>query len=111
MSDENSELNTSVLQSAVRKKEYKHLLEIGGQTAENVDNISTVDNFIALRDLLMKSNELIGQGTLTDRIGQSAEVVLDAQVHFPFHFHNIANSRLFLFFQHNLVRFANWLVI
>lgn len=80
MSDENSELNTSQLQSAVRKKEYKHLLEIGGQTAEDVDNNSVVDNFIALKDLLVKSNELITQGSLTDRIGQSAEVVLDAQV-------------------------------
>lgn len=32
MSDE-SELNSSLLQSAVRKKEYKNLLEIGGQAA------------------------------------------------------------------------------
>lgn len=80
MSDENSELNSSVLQSAVRKKEYKHLLEVGALTAENIDNTSVVDNLIALKDLLVKSNELIGQGSLTDRIGQSAEVVLDAQV-------------------------------
>lgn len=77
-----SDLNSSLLQSAVRKKEYKSLLEIGGHAAENVDNYSVADNLIALKDLLTKSNELNGQGVLTDRIGQSAEVVLDAQVSF-----------------------------
>lgn len=80
MSEEAVDLNTSQFQSAVRKKEYKHLLEVGGQAAENVDTNSVVDNLQALKKLLIKSNELIGQGTLTDRIGQSAEVVLDAQV-------------------------------
>lgn len=80
MSSEDSELNNSLVQSATRKKEYKQILEAGSHTAENVDNISVVDNFIALRDLLTKANDLIGQGNLTDRVGQSAEVVLDAQV-------------------------------
>lgn len=80
MSRDGSDLNQSLLQSAVRKKEYKHLLELGGQAAENVDLNSVADNLIALKDLLTKSNELIGQGVLTDRVGQSAEVVLDAQV-------------------------------
>lgn len=80
MSSEDCDLNNSLVQSAARKKEYKQLLEAGGQTAENVDNISVVDNFLALRDLLIKANDLVGQGTLTDRVGQSAEVVLDAQV-------------------------------
>lgn len=82
MANDNSEsdLNTSLFQSAVRKREYKHLLEIGGQAAENVDNQSVADNLIALKDILTRSNELIGQGQVYDRIGQSAEVVLDAQV-------------------------------
>lgn len=84
MSGDSNDSNNSYLQSAVRKKEYKHLLEIGGETAENVDNNSVVDNFIALKDLITKSNALIGQGTLSDRIGQSAEVVLDAQVNVYF---------------------------
>lgn len=75
-----SDLNSSILQCAVRKREYKHLLEIGGQAAENVDNNSVADNLIALKDLLIRSNELAEQGTLADRVGQSAEVVLDAQV-------------------------------
>lgn len=80
MSGDGADLNSSHLQSAYRKREYKNLLEIGGQTAENVDNNSIADNLIALKDLLLRSNELVGQGTLSDRIGQSAEVVLDAQV-------------------------------
>ncbi|XP_055317108.1 EP300-interacting inhibitor of differentiation 3-like [Sitodiplosis mosellana] len=75
-----SDLNSSLLQSAVRKREYKHLLELGGQAAENVDNKSVADNLTTLKDLLTRSNELAGQGSLSDRIGQSAEVVLDAQV-------------------------------
>lgn len=84
MSDDSKEndLNTSLFQSAVRKREYKHLLEIGGQAAENVDMNSVADNLIALKDLLTRSNELIGQGRIDDRIGQSAEVVLDAQVRY-----------------------------
>lgn len=48
--------------------------------SENVDNKSVADNLIALKDLITRSNALAGQGTLSDRIGQSAEVVLDAQV-------------------------------
>lgn len=80
MSDGESDLNTSLKQSAVRKREYKHLLDQGGQFAENVDNNSVADNLNALKGLLVKSNELISQGNLRDRIGQSAEVVLDAQV-------------------------------
>lgn len=81
MSGDGVDLNSSHLQSALRKREYKNLLEIGGQTAENADNNSVADNLIALRDLLTKTNELAGQGTILDRIGQSAEVVLDAQVY------------------------------
>lgn len=77
---EQVDLNSSLVQSAARKKEYKQLLEIGGQVAENVDNNSVADNLMALTDLLRKSNVLNAQGKLTDRIGQSAEVVLDAQV-------------------------------
>lgn len=80
MSGDGVDLNSSHLQSARRKQEYKNLLEIGGQTAENVDNNSVADNLIALRELLAKSNDLAQQGTIADRIGQSAEVVLDAQV-------------------------------
>lgn len=76
------DLNTSQIQSAVRKREYKNLLEIGGQAADNVDSNSVVENLSVLKDLLIKSNELVGQGNLTDRVGQSAEVVLDAQVKF-----------------------------
>lgn len=81
MSGGGVDLNSSHVQSAYRKREYKNLLEIGGQTAENVDNNSVADNLTALRDLMLKSNQLVAQGTLLDRIGQSAEVVLDAQVH------------------------------
>lgn len=80
MSGDGVDLNSSHLQSAVRKREYKNLLEIGGQTAENVDNNSVADNLIALKELLTRSNALAEQGTISDRIGQSAEVVLDAQV-------------------------------
>lgn len=78
------DLNSSQIQSAVRKREYKHLLEIGGHAAENVDSNSVVDNLSALKNLLIKSNALVEQGNLTDRVGQSAEVVLDAQVKLQF---------------------------
>lgn len=74
------DLNNSLIQSALRRREYKQLLEIGGRTAENCDTNSVVENLSALKQLLVKSNELIGQGDLADRVGQSAEVVLDAQV-------------------------------
>lgn len=80
LNESEEDLNSSILQCAVRKKEYKQLLEIGGHAAENVENNSVVDNLIALKDLLTKSNQLVEQGAITDRIGQSAEVVLDAQV-------------------------------
>ncbi|XP_055307744.1 EP300-interacting inhibitor of differentiation 3-like isoform X2 [Sitodiplosis mosellana] len=90
MSGEN-DLNSSLLQSAVRKREYKHLLELGGQAAENLDNKSIADNLTTLKDLLTRSNELAGQGSLSDRIGQSAEVVLDAQIESVLDEHNICD--------------------
>ncbi|XP_031625766.1 EP300-interacting inhibitor of differentiation 3 [Contarinia nasturtii] len=77
--DIENDLNSS-LSSAIRKKEYKHLLDVGGQAAENVEVNSVVDNLITLKGLLTESNKLAAQGVITDRIGQSAEVVLDAQV-------------------------------
>lgn len=46
-----SNLNSSLLQSAVRKREYKNLLEIGGQAAENVDNKSVADNLNTLKGI------------------------------------------------------------
>lgn len=80
MSDNEVDLNSSALQCALRKREYKNLLDIGGRTAENVENNSIADNLIALKDVLSKANALVNQGKLLDRIGQSSEVVLDAQV-------------------------------
>lgn len=76
------DLNASLRESAIRKIEYKHLLEVGGQAAENVETNSIYENLSALKTLLTKSNELVSQGKVTDRAGQSSEVVLDAQVNF-----------------------------
>lgn len=113
--------NSSFTQSAARKKEYKHLLEVGGEAANNVDNKTIAENFIALRDLVTESNKLARQGQLADRIGQSAEVVLDAQVsefsidrtNFHFYRHNdddnIPQQIEWIFFLSvfSLIRFAN----
>lgn len=80
MSGEENELNRTQYESAIRKREYKHLLDVGGAAMENIEANSVADNFATLKDLLIKSNELSDQGTLMDRVGQTAEVVLDAQV-------------------------------
>lgn len=107
------DLNSSIIQSALRKREYKQLLEIGGRTAENCDTNSVVENLSALKQLLVKSNELIGQGDLADRVGQSAEVVLDAQVSGRFHTH----EEIYFYKYAPILktqfdfRCANWLVI
>lgn len=105
------DLNSSIIQSALRKREYKQLLEIGGRTAENCDTNSVVENLSALKQLLVKSNELIGQGDLADRVGQSAEVVLDAQVSDRFHTYEEINTHQEILKTQFDFRCANWLVI
>lgn len=73
-------LNTSLSESDQRKQKYKDLLDIGGEAAKNQENNSVVDNLEVLTNLIIKSNDLLNQGTIRDRVGQSSEVVLDAQV-------------------------------
>lgn len=105
------DLNSSLIQSALRKREYKQLLELGGHTAENCDTNSVVENLSALKQLLVKSNELLGQGDLADRVGQSAEVVLDAQVSDRFHTYEEINTHQEILKTQFDFRCANWLVI
>lgn len=73
-------LNTSLSESDQRKQKYKDLLEIGGESVKNQENKSVVDNLEVLTNLIIKSNDLLNQGTIRDRVGQSSEVVLDVQV-------------------------------
>lgn len=68
------------LESDARKQEYKHLLDVGARAMENTENSSIAANLEALTDLVCKSDVLIGTGSIEDRVGQSSEVVLDAQV-------------------------------
>lgn len=68
------------LASEVRKQKYKYLLDVGARAMENSENSSVAENLEVLTDLVMQSTELITSGKIDDRVGQSSEVVLDAQV-------------------------------
>lgn len=68
------------LESEARKTEYKKLIEAGAQAMQAAENSSLATNIDVLTDLVERSNELITKGTVEDRVGQSSEVVLDAQV-------------------------------
>lgn len=68
------------LESEARKHEYKQLLEIGSRAMENSENNTIAENMEMLTDLVCKSDQLIATGSIEDRVGQSSEVVLDAQV-------------------------------
>lgn len=76
-SENRNSLNTSLSESEQRKQKYKDLLEIGVEGVKNQENSSVVDNFELLTNLILQSNELLEQGNIQDRVGQSSEVVLD----------------------------------
>lgn len=67
------------LASEARKQKYKQLLDIGARAMENSENSSVAENLDVLTDLVLQSTELINSGNIDDRVGQSSEVVLDAQ--------------------------------
>lgn len=71
--------------SAVRKEKYKKLLEQGGQVAEESDANTIIHNLAMVTSLVKASNELVQEGKTVDRLGQTAEVVLDAQVKYNLH--------------------------
>lgn len=77
---EQEDLNISFKESAIRKEQYKQLLEKGGRAIEEHETKSLAENISSLLELVRKSDELIKQGKVSDRVGQTAEVVLDAQV-------------------------------
>lgn len=68
------------LESEARKTEYKKLLVKGTEAMEANENSSVATNLEVLTELVETSNDLLSKGTIDDRVGQSSEVVLDAQV-------------------------------
>lgn len=71
--------------SAIRKEKYKKILEQGGQVAEESDANTIIHNLAMVTSLVKASNELVQEGKTVDRLGQTAEVVLDAQVKYNLH--------------------------
>lgn len=64
----------------VRKERYKRLLDDGsaiGESAETGDVFRTLNN---LQDILQQSNTLVSDGDFRERMEDTSEVVLDAQV-------------------------------
>lgn len=72
--------NQTFVESELRKQRYKELLDMGSEVIGTVDTNSITENIEALTHLVLQSNELINEGETIDRIGRSAEIVLDAQV-------------------------------
>lgn len=68
------------LASEDRKLKYRNLLDVGARAVENSENSSVSENLDVLTDLVLQSTELIKSGKIEDRVGQSSEMVLDAQV-------------------------------
>lgn len=66
--------------SCVRKEKYKQILEQGSRIAEESDAHTVISNLEMVTDLIKASNALIAEGKTSDRIGNTSEVVLDAQV-------------------------------
>lgn len=67
-------------ESIKRKSALKKIIDEGGRLAEVADNCSVIQNLANITRLMNDANEVAKQGKLSDRIGQNAEVVLDAQV-------------------------------
>lgn len=81
MADGNEDFfNQSYFESEMRKQAYKELLTEGSEVVEHMDSNTLVDNLEAVHKLITKSNELISKGDVSDRVGRTTEVVLDAQV-------------------------------
>lgn len=73
--------------SSLRKAKLKSLIDKGGKLAEEADSRTVIQNLISVTRLIEESNVVAASGKLSDRIGQTSEVVLDAQVtnlNFPF---------------------------
>lgn len=82
MSDDEESFNQSFFECEIRKQKYKELLDYGREAAEKVEISSFVDNINIFTELVIESNKLCEQANLgqANRVGQSGEVVLDAQV-------------------------------
>lgn len=76
--------NRAAIESKVRKDKYKKILERGAKAAEECDTNTLVQNIQQLSDMILESNQLLLEGALSDRVGQSAEVLLDIQVKFSY---------------------------
>lgn len=64
----------------LRKERYKQLLDDGcviGENAETADVISTLRN---VQHILLQSDKIVADGDLKDRVDNTSEVVMDAQV-------------------------------
>lgn len=74
------ELNQPIIESAIRKEKYKRILDRGGRVVEECDSNTILENISLLTDLVSESNSLMSEGRVSDRLGHTAEVVLDIQV-------------------------------
>lgn len=94
--------NRTLVESAIRKEKYKKILDLGTRAADECDSNSVVQNIENLSRMVIESNQLICEGNMSDRIGQTAEVVLDVQVMFslflPFILVLMTDSFLLFFF-------------
>lgn len=66
--------------SNIRKIKYKKILDQAAEIAENNEAESVLENLHKVKCLLKASNKLMEEGNIEDRLGQTSEVVLDAQV-------------------------------
>lgn len=74
-------LNKLRHESALRKERYKQILDHADQVLEGHGANTVIENVKLSNELLRASNQLEEEGLQEDRVGQTAEVVLDAQVY------------------------------
>lgn len=66
--------------STIRKEKYKKILEKGGEIAEEIESRSVVENLQIIQELVRDTDSVHDEGKVSDRVGQSSELVLDSQV-------------------------------
>jgi DNA-binding transcriptional regulator YhcF (GntR family) len=75
-----SETNNSRKQSAIRRTKYKELLEFGSTVESTAENDGAINTLKRISKIVKKSDELNAEGRYQDRVENTTEVVMDAQV-------------------------------
>ncbi|XP_055912965.1 EP300-interacting inhibitor of differentiation 3 [Eupeodes corollae] len=75
-----AELNSSGSGPTDRKIRLKNLLDKGNAIGSNAEAEDTVETISALKQIIIESDEIIGEGNVGDRTEHTTEIVMDAQL-------------------------------